>query len=146
MKTNATRLKDIRRNWHLFDMKEKVLGRLATEIAQKLMGKSKPYFVPNLDCGDYVVVVNAKSTVVTGKKHEQKIYSSYSGYPGGLKKKSFKQLIIENPARIIREAISGMLPKNKLKRQMLKRLFIFSDENHPYLEKLKKESSQIPNN
>lgn len=145
MKTNATRLKDIRRNWHLFDMKEKVLGRLATEIAQKLMGKSKPYFVPNLDCGDYVVVVNAKSTVVTGKKHEQKIYSSYSGYPGGLKKKSFKQLIIENPERIIREAISGMLPKNKLKRQMLKRLFIFSDENHPYLEKLKKESSQIPN-
>ncbi len=144
MKTNATRLKDIRRNWHLFDMKEKVLGRLATEIAQKLMGKSKPYFVPNLDCGDYVVVVNAKSTVVTGKKQEQKIYSSYSGYPGGLKKKSFKQLIDENPARIIREAISGMLPKNKLKRQMLKRLFIFSDENHPYKEKLKVISTVIP--
>lgn len=137
MKTKATRNKDIRRYWHLFDMKGKVLGRIATEIAQKLMGKGKAYFVPNLDCGDYIVVINAKSTIVTGNKQSQKIYSSYSGYPGGLKKKSFRQLITENPTRIIREAVSGMLPKNKLRDQMLKRLFIFSDENHPYKEKLK---------
>lgn len=137
MKTKATSIKDIKRNWHLFDVKGKVLGRFATQIAQFLMGKGKPYFVRNLDCGDFVVVINAKGTQVSGKKHMQKIYSSYSGYPGGLKKKTFEKLIKENPARIIREAVAGMLPKNKLRDLMLKRLFIFSDDNHPYEDKLR---------
>lgn len=135
--TTPTKLKDIKRDWHLVDLQNKILGRAATSISQLLMGKSKPYFVPHLDCGDYVVVVNAAKVAVTGKKHQQKMYMRYSGYPGGLKKKSFAQVLAEDPARIIREAVTGMLPQNKLKDSMLKRLYIFADESHPYRDKLK---------
>lgn len=135
--TGSTRLKDIKREWHLIDVQGKVLGRIATSISQLLLGKSKPYFVPHLDCGDYVVVVNASKVTVTGKKAQQKMYQRYSGYPGGLKSKSFAQVQKETPARIIFEAVSGMLPQNKLKDLMLKRLYVYADENHPYKNKLK---------
>lgn len=138
--TKPTRLQDIRRGWHLIDVSGKILGRESSYISQLLMGKSKPYFVPHLDCGDYVVVINAAKVTVTGKKPLQKIYMKYSGYPSGLKRKTFAQVLAENPERIIKEAVAGMLPKNKLRASMLKRLFIFADENHPYKNKLKVKS------
>jgi large subunit ribosomal protein L13 len=108
------------------------LGRIAGEIAQLLRGKTKPYFVPNLDCGDYVVVVNAAKVAVTGKKETDKTYTRYSGYPGGLKETTLGELRIKRPSEIIRHAVSGMLPKNKLRDQWLTRLYIYSDAKHPY--------------
>lgn len=134
-KTITTKASDIKRNWRLFDVKNKILGRVGTEIAGILIGKSKPYFVHNLDCGDYVVVINSASVSVTGKKMEQKIYRHYSGFPGGQKKKTLKQVLIEHPEKVIRQAVSGMLPKNKLRDSMLRRLYIFPDGNHPYKAK-----------
>lgn len=130
--TKPTKIKDIKRFWHFFDAKDKILGRISTEIAVLLMGKKKPYFVQHLDCGDYVVVVNVSKITVSGKKREKKIYMRYSGYPGGLKRKNFNQVLKEDPVRIIREAVSGMLPQNKLRASMLKRLYVFADEKHPY--------------
>lgn len=141
--TKATRAADIKRSWYLVDVKDKILGRIASQIAQLLMGKSKSYFVPYLDCGDYVVLVNAASVQVTGKKAEQKLYMQYSGFPAGLKKKNFKQVLQENPERIIKKAVSGMLPNNKLKDSMLRRLYIFVDEKHPYEEKIKNQKAKI---
>lgn len=140
--TPSTKIKDIKRSWHLVDVKGKILGRTATEIAKLLIGKSKPYFIPHLDCGDYVVVVNASQVAVSGKKKMQKIYMRYSGYPGGLKRKSFSEVIKETPARIIKEAVAGMLPKNKLRASMLKRLYIYQDEKHPHEDKLKDQISK----
>lgn len=134
--TQPTKIKDIRRNWHLIDVQDKVLGRITTSISQLLMGKSKPYFVPNLDCGDYVIVINAAKVTVTGKKRDQKMYMRYSGFPGGLKSKSFDLVQKEDPKRIITEAVSGMLPQNKLRASMLKRLYVYSDDSHPYKSKI----------
>src|SRR3989344_3832913 len=105
----ATKGEDIKRDWHLIDVSDKILGRVSTEIAKLLMGKGKPYYVRNLDCGDYVVVLNAKNGKMSGKKMETKIYDAYSGYPGGRKEKTFKELIIEDPKRILYEAVAGML-------------------------------------
>ena len=133
--TVSTKLKDIRREWHLFDVKDKVLGRIATDIAVKLTGKGKKYYVPNLDCGDYVVVINSSKVKVTGKKEKQKIYRTHSGYPGGMKEKMYWQVKAEHPERIIERAVSGMLPKNKLRDLYLKRLYVFPDENHDYKNK-----------
>lgn len=135
--TTPTKSEDIRRNWHFVDLKNQIVGRIATRIANLLRGKSKPYFVHHLDCGDFVVAVNASQVKVTGKKAEQKIYTDYSGYPGGLKKKQFKQVLKEDPKRIINQAVSGMLPKNKLRDSLLKRFYVFPDEKHPYEDKLK---------
>lgn len=136
--TKPTKLSEIRRAWHLVDAKEEILGRVSSRIAQLLMGKGKPYYVPYLDCGDYVVVINAVSVKVTGKKPTQKIYMRYSGYPSGLKRKTYRQVMDEDPTRIIKEAVSGMLPKNKLRDVFLRRLYIFADEKHPYKDKLEK--------
>ena len=133
--TKPTKSKEIKRKWHLIDLNGKVLGRISTEISTKLMGKQKPYFANNLDCGDYVVLVNASKIKVTGKKYSQKTYSKYSGYPGGLKTKNFSQVISSHPERVIRESVAGMLPKNRLRASMLKRLFVFPDEEHQYKEK-----------
>ena len=138
--TQATKASDIKRKWHLFDLKDKNLGRSATKIAEILMGKSKPYFVKNLDCGDFVVVINAKQVAVTGKKEKQKTYYNYSGYPGGLKAITLENLRKTKPEEIIRHAVKGMLPGNKLQATMLKRLFVFSEENHKYQEMFKKSS------
>lgn len=137
MKT--TREKDIKREWHLIDVKEEILGRISTKIASLLMGKGKPYYVRNLDCGDFVVVVNAKDVKTTGKKETLKKYYRYSGYPGGLKSETLSDLRKRNPGEIVRHAVSGMLPQNKLKSRMLKRLYIFADENHPYENQLKNQ-------
>ncbi|MBI2617356.1 50S ribosomal protein L13 [Candidatus Gottesmanbacteria bacterium] len=130
--TKPTLASDIQRSWHLVDVNGKILGRIAGNIAVILIGKEKPYYVPNLDCGDYVVVINAQKIEVTGKKASNKTYEKYSGFPGGRKVKTFQQLKQENPTRIVREAVSGMLPKNKLRSEMLKRLYIYADVHHPY--------------
>ncbi|HEV2339546.1 MAG TPA: 50S ribosomal protein L13 [Patescibacteria group bacterium] len=135
--TNATKAKDIQRSWYLVDVNGKVLGRVVTEIVQKLMGKHKPYFVKNLDCGDYIVVTNAAKVVVTGKKGTDKVYYRHSMYPGGFKGASFKEVLEKNPEEIIRHAVKGMLPQNKLRATMLKRLFVFPGPEHTYQDKLK---------
>lgn len=133
--TQATKAADIKRNWHHIDVKDKTLGRIASEIAQLLMGKSKAYFVRNLDCGDYVVVTNAAEVGVTGKKESKKAYNRHSMYPGGFKSESLKELRARRPEEVIRYAVKGMLPQNKLRDKMLKRLFIFAGEEHSYADK-----------
>ena len=135
--TVATKAADIKREWHLIDVKDKTLGRVASEIAQLLMGKSKPYFVRNLDCGDYVVVVNAKEVKATGKKEEQKKYYRHSGYPGGFKVESLKELRERKPENIIMHAVKGMLPDNRLQDRMMARLFVFEGVEHKYADKFK---------
>ena len=138
MNTYATKQTDIKRAWHLVDAKDKILGRTSTQIAEFLMGKKKPYFVSYLDCGDYVVVKNASGVAVSGRKEKQKLYIRHSGYPGGLKVTPLEKMRAEHPERIIIHAVSGMLPQNKLKDKMLKRLFVFAGEEHPYKDKFKK--------
>lgn len=137
MDTKPTKASDIKRTWHLVDINEQILGRVAVDIAKKLMGKAKPYFVPHLDCGDYVVVINAKNVKVTGKKELNKIYYSHSGYPGGLKSEVLTKLRERKPEEIILKAVKGMLPKNKLRASMLKRLLIFAGKEHTYEDKFK---------
>lgn len=118
----TTKFSDIKRARHEIDAKDQVLGRLATKIAQLLVGKSKPYFVRHLDCGDFVTVKNAKLIKVTGKKDQQKIYTRYSGYPAGLKKITLGKLRKDNPTEIIHHAVWGMLPNNKLRDIWIARL------------------------
>lgn len=135
--TVPTKASDIKREWHLVNLKNKNLGRSSTEIAKLLIGKAKPYFVRNLDCGDYVVVVNAKYISVTGKKEQQKKYYRYSGYPGGLRAETLGELRKRRQEEVIRHAVKGMLPQNKLRDRMLKRLFVFPEEEHVYQDKFK---------
>src|SRR6266498_2179785 len=130
--TQSTKASDVKRTWHLIDVKDEVLGRIATRIAHLLMGKGKAYFVRNLDCGDYVVIVNAKDVKVTGKKEEQKNYYRHSGYPGGFKSETLKELRVRKPEAIITHAVKGMLPNNRLRDRMLTRLFVFAGEEHTY--------------
>jgi len=130
--TQATKKKEISRAWHLVDVKGKVLGHVATEIAVKLLGKNKPNYTPSLDCGDFVVVTNCKLVEVTGKKEKNKMYGNFSGYPGGLKEKALWQMRKEKPTEIIRHAVWGMLPKNKLRDRIITRLYLFADEKHTY--------------
>ena len=136
MSTHVLSAKDIKRVWHLVDAKGKILGRLATEIAQKLSGKTKIDFVPYLDLGDFVVVTNASYVKVTGKKSSQKKYVRHSGYPGGLKEELFDKLLNRKPEQIIRHAVLGMLPKTRLGKQMIKKLHIFADDKHPFQKQL----------
>jgi large subunit ribosomal protein L13 len=139
MNTPATKVSELEHNWQLVDVKGKVLGRVATEIAQKLIGKSKKNYVRNLDCGDNVVVINAAHFVVTGKKDKEKLYSTFSGYPGGLKQKALWQVKQEKPTEPIRHAVWGMLPKNKLRDRLITRLYIYPEAVHPYTDKFIKK-------
>ncbi len=132
-----TKKAEIERKWHLIDAKGQILGRLATRIALLLMGKNKPCFVRNLDCGDQVVVINAKEVVLTGRKETQKAYYSYSGYPGGLHKKTVSQVRALFPERLIERAVANMLPKNKLRPLWLKKLHVFAGAEHQYADKFK---------
>lgn len=134
--TKPTKAGDIKREWHLIDAKDKVLGRTATKIAEILIGKPKAYFTRHLDVGDYVIVTNAADVKVTGNKVEKKEYTRYSGYPGGLKKEKFKDLLERKPEQIVKRAVSGMLPKNKLRKRMLRRLYVYAGGEHPYKDKL----------
>ena len=132
MKTYSPKAKDIEREWWVIDVTDKALGRIATQIAKLLMGKHKPIYAPHIDTGDYVVVINAAKVRVTGKKAEQKIYYRHSGYPGGLKSPSFKEVFSKDPGRVIELAVKGMLPHNRLGRAMLKKLKIYPGNEHPH--------------
>lgn len=135
--TTSTKAGQIIRDWHLRDATDKTLGRFATDVAVLLMGKAKPYFVRNLDCGDYVVITNARNVRVTGKKETNKVYARHSGYPGGFKSETLKELRGRKPEDIIRNAVKGMIPRNRLGASMMKRLFIFANEEHTYTDKFK---------
>ena len=137
--TKPTKTSEIKRSWHLVDVSGKNLGRTSTEIAKLLIGKSKPYFARNLDCGDYVVVINASDVAVSGKKETDKVYTRYSGYSGGLRKITLKEYRGSRPEEIIRHAVAGMLPKNKLRASMLTRLYISAGAEHKFEDKLKSQ-------
>jgi len=132
MKTYSTKRADIERKWHLIDASDKTLGRLATRIAGLLMGKHKPIFSPNLDTGDFVVVINADKVHITGNKAKQKLYYRHSGYPGGLKSISLEKMMQTNPTRVIEHAVNGMLPHTRLGASMKKRLKVYAGEAHPH--------------
>lgn len=132
LRTYQPKAKEIIRNWHLFDAKGKILGRLATEIARILIGKHKKTYAPHLDSGDYAVVVNAKEVAVTGKKEKQKVYYRHSGYPGGLKAARLEEVRKKNPNKIIEHAVWNMLPKNRLRKNRMARLKVFAGEENPY--------------
>ncbi len=138
--TAATKAQEIKREWHLVDAKGKILGRFASEIAQLLMGKSKPYFVRNLDCGDFVVVINAKDVAVTGKKETKKAYNRHSMYPGGFVSERLEELRARRPEEVITHAVKGMLPQNKLRASMLKRLRVFAGGEHDFAEMFSKKA------
>jgi large subunit ribosomal protein L13 len=133
--TKSTKVKDITRNWFIVDVKDQTLGRISTDIAHKLLGKSKTNYVRNLDCGDHVVVINAAHIVVTGKKEKEKMYGHYSGHPGGLKQKPLWLLRRDNPTEIIRHSVMGMIPVNKLRDRLMTRLYIFPEAEHTYKAK-----------
>jgi large subunit ribosomal protein L13 len=130
--TQVAKKEDVTRDWYLVDVDSKVLGRVATQIANVLRGKNKPTFTPSVDTGDFVVVVNAAKIALTGKKMSDKTYYSHSGYVGGLKEISAEKLIDKKPEDLIKKAVKGMLPKNKLARHMLKKLKIYAGEAHPH--------------
>ncbi len=132
MKTYSTKASDIKREWHIIDASDKVLGRLATQIAGLLMGKHKPIFSRHLDTGDFVVVINAEKIRVTGNKAKQKLYYRHSGYPGGLKSISLERMMQTYPTRVIEHAVKGMLPHNRLSARMMKRLRACVGDTHPY--------------
>lgn len=118
--------------WYVVDANDKVLGRLAAQIAHRLRGKHKPEYTPHVDTGDYIVVVNADKVAVTGNKASAKVYHRHSGHPGGLKTTSFKDMIEQHPSRVIKNAVKGMLPKNKLGRAMFAKLKVYAGEQHPH--------------
>ncbi len=135
MKRNKTiyaRKETLLRAWYLVDADGKILGRIATKIAAYLRGKHKTIFTPSVDCGDFIVVVNADKVRVTGRKNKQKMYFTHSGYPGGDTMTSFEKLMSKDPAKVIRHAVSGMLPKNRLGRQIIKKLKVYSGKEHPH--------------
>ena len=132
MKTYSQKKENVERNWFVVDATDRILGRVATKIADRIRGKDKPTFTPHTDGGDYVIVVNAEKIKVTGSKFDKKMYYRHSLYPGGLKSQSFKELNKKNPERIIEEAVKGMLPKNKLGKSIIKKLKVFQGPNHSH--------------
>ena len=132
MKTYSVKASDIRREWHLVDATDEILGRLATRIANLLMGKHKPMFCRNMDVGDFVVVINAVKIRVTGNKAKQKLYHRHSGYPGGLKSITLEKMMETHPTRVTEHAVKGMLPKNRLNARMMKRLRVYAGDTHPH--------------
>ncbi|SMP08577.1 LSU ribosomal protein L13P [Desulfurobacterium pacificum] len=132
MKTFMQRKEDVQREWYIVDATGKTLGRLATEIAKVLMGKHKPTYTPHVDGGDFVVVVNAEKVFVTGKKLTDKIYYKHTGYMGHLKETTLKEMLEKKPEEVIRLAVRGMLPKNKLRDRRMKRLKVYAGPEHPH--------------
>jgi len=132
MKTFSANAATVEHEWFVVDAANKTLGRLATEIARRLRGKHKPEYTPHVDTGDYIVVINAEKVAVTGNKEKDKIYHSYSGYIGGLKSISLEKLREKAPERIIEGAVTGMLPKNPLGREMARKLKVYAGESHPH--------------
>ena len=132
MKTFVAKEHEIEKKWYLIDANEKVLGRLASEIASILRGKNKPIFTPHMDAGDYVVVINANKVILTGGKMEKKMYYHHSGYVGGLKKTTAKEMLSKKPENLIKFAVKGMLPKNSLGRRQLTKLKIYAGQDYPH--------------
>ena len=148
METYSTKADDLKREWHVIDATGETLGKLASQVANLLMGKHKSIYSPHLDTGDYVVVINAVKIKVTGKKMEQKIYYRHSGYPGGLKSPTLKEIFKIKPEYIFEHAVKGMLPKNNLGRAMFKKLRVYPGNEHPHQAqtKLAKEKGCPPFN
>lgn len=132
MRTVSAKEHEIQREWHVIDAQGQTLGRLASRIATVLRGKHKPIYTPHVDCGDYVIVVNAEKIHVTGQKMTQKVYYRHSGYPGGLKQITLRDQLQKFPERVIEKAVRGMMPKNRLGRQMFKKLKVYAGPNHPH--------------
>lgn len=132
MKTFSATSKDIRRDWFLVDAQGKTLGRLASEVARRLRGKHKPEFTPNMDTGDYIVVINARNVRVTGRKVTNKVYYHHSGYPGGIKSVALGKLLQTKPEQVIETAVKGMLPKGPLGRAMFRKLHVYAGTEHKH--------------
>jgi large subunit ribosomal protein L13 len=132
MKTFSAKAHEVKRDWYVIDASDKVLGRLATEIARRLRGKHKAEYTPHVDTGDYIIVTNAEKVTVTGRKFEEKMYYHHTGFPGGIKSVSFEKLQQKHPARIIERAVKGMLPRNPLGREMYRKLKIYVGADHPH--------------
>jgi large subunit ribosomal protein L13 len=132
MKTWNAKAGEIERHWYVVDAEGKTLGRLATRIADTLRGKDKPQYTPHVDTGDFVVVVNAEKIAVTGKKLDDKVYRRHSGYPGGLRSRTLRDELERRPTEVLRKAVKGMLPRNRLARQQLTKLKIYAGSEHPH--------------
>ncbi len=132
MKTLSPKPQDIDQKWYIVDAKGLVLGRLATKIAHMLRGKHKPFYAPHVECGDFIVVVNADKYALTGRKVQMKTYTSHTGYPGGLRKTPIVRIVEKKPEFVLREAVRGMLPHNRLGRKLLKNLKIYTTAEHPH--------------
>jgi len=130
--TRFIKPEDANRKWYVIDAKDLVLGRLATRVASVIRGKHKPVFTPNMDAGDFVIVVNADKVKMTGKRELQKTYFSHSGYPGGVRIRTFSEMMTKHPERVIEIAVKGMLPKNRLGRKLIKKLKVYAGEEHPH--------------
>jgi large subunit ribosomal protein L13 len=132
MKTYNAKPGEVARDWYVVDAEGKTLGRLATAIADTLRGKNKPQYTPHVDTGDFVVVVNAEKIAVTGKKLDEKMYYRHSGYPGGLKERTLREQLDRRPTEVLRKAVKGMLPRNRLARQQITKLKIYAGPEHPH--------------
>ncbi len=132
MKTYNAKAQDQKKEWFVIDAKERVLGRLASFVATRLRGKHRPEYTPHVDTGDYIVVINADKVSLTGRKPDAKMYHHYSGYPGGLKSKNARELLEKRPSQVINHAVRGMLPKNRLGRNMIKKLKVYGGADHPH--------------
>lgn len=131
-KTKSAKKEEVVHNWYIIDAENQVLGRMCSKIAHVLRGKHKPSYTPHVDCGDYVIVINAAKAKLTGAKMDQKEYITFSGYPGGQKRIVAKELLDKKPYALIENAVKGMLPKNKLGRKMYKKLFVYEGSEHPH--------------
>jgi large subunit ribosomal protein L13 len=138
MKTFSPTPKDVKREWHLIDANDQILGRLSTKIAGLLMGKGKATFSTHMDMGDYVVVINAEKIMISGRKAQQKVYITHSGYPGGFKSKKYSMMMEQHPERIIEHAVAGMLPINRLRDPRMLRLKVVAGDKNPYEKEFKK--------
>ena len=132
MKSYIAKPAEVERKWYVIDAEDKTLGKIASEVASILRGKKKPIYTPHVDTGDYVIVINAEKVRVSGKKKDKKILKSHSGYPGGLKETTLRELRAKKPEEIIRHAVKGMMPKGKLGRQMFKKLKVYAGPEHPH--------------
>ena len=143
MKTYSAKVSEIKREWHVIDASDKILGKLATQAARLLMGKHKPMFSRNLDVGDFVVVINAERVRVTGNKAKQKVYYRHSGYAGGLKSITLEKLMQTNPTRVIEHAVKGMVPHTRLGANMMKKLKVYVGDKHPHLAQTEITSVEV---
>ena len=132
MKTYTPKENELKREWFVVDAGGQILGRLASKLAHRLRGKHKPEFAPHVDNGDFLVVINAAKVAVTGKKLDQKMYYKHTNYPGGLKERSLRQMLDKKPEEVIRAAVKGMLPKNRLARRLLTKLKVYAGTEHPH--------------